>query len=259
MTVPSNPQFEVCRRGRFEAPPRRPTDARAWVVECLQRWTREFGETPRMIDWDPSRARRLGQTWRAERFEAGDWPTAKTVLVHFEGFNAAVAEAGLTPRPTPSRLRANLASPEAVLEAIREWKRRYGDLPVMADWDPSRARSLGQDWRIARYHVGDWPSIRTVVAHFGSLSRAIEAAGLIPRGRGSQHDDRTNDRRENRERLARFLVPDQPSDALRHALQAVSAARRAGDTVALHAALIDLSSAALGLAERMPALVDAHA
>jgi hypothetical protein len=59
------------------------------------------------------------------------------------------------------------------LAALVEWTRRYGDVPTLADWDPQRARTLGQEWRIARYHQGDWPSARTVANHFGSFSAAV--------------------------------------------------------------------------------------
>jgi hypothetical protein len=54
-------------------------------------------------------------------------------------------------------------------------------VPTQADWDPVRARTLNQGWRIARYHDGDWPSMRSATLHFGSFGAAIRAAGLIAR------------------------------------------------------------------------------
>src|SRR5206468_3426399 len=105
-----------------------------------------------------------------------------------------------------SRLRANLSDLSAILEAIVEWTRRYGDVPAMVDWDPARARRLEQDWRIARYRQGDWPSVRTVAHHFGSLLAAIEAAGLTPRARASQHADRRAERAANRHAVARLCA-----------------------------------------------------
>jgi len=66
------------------------------------------------------------------------------VRAQFESFNAALEAAGLTPRRAPTRVRANLSDPRAVLEAMVEWTRRYGDVPTMADWDPVRARRLNQ-------------------------------------------------------------------------------------------------------------------
>jgi|RhiMetStandDraft_4_1073278.scaffolds.fasta_scaffold2820906_1 hypothetical protein len=32
------------------------------------------GEPPSMRDWEPARARRDDQAWRAERFDSGHWP-----------------------------------------------------------------------------------------------------------------------------------------------------------------------------------------
>jgi hypothetical protein len=204
-----------------------------------------------MVDWDPARARRQGHGWRAARFEAGQWPTARVVCGTFGSFNAAVAEAGYVPRPAPNRVRPNLAGPEGILDAIREWVRRFGDVPSMADWDPARARRLEQDWRIARYHDGDWPSVRSVAHHFGSLSAAIEAAGLQPRAASSQRADRRGERAVNRRALALLGAGRrQPGlTDLTCALRGLASARRATDPVALHAALIDVASAALAWAD----------
>ena len=141
-----------------------------------------------MLDWDPSRARRLGHSWRAERFEGENWPTARMVRRQFASFNEAIEAAGLRPRPAPSRVRQNLSGPKAILDAMIEWTRRYGDIPTMADWDPSRAKRLGQTWRIARFYQGDWPSARSVACHFGSFANAAADAGLVARRPGAHHD-----------------------------------------------------------------------
>lgn len=191
MTTTESSEFAVRRRrhsGRKEttARRRRAVDSAADIVAAIHRWAATYGEPPTMLDWDPARARRLGHNWRAERFDAGAWPTARVVRGHFTSFNEAIERAGFRPRRAPTRLRANLAEPAAVLEAIIEWVRRYGDVPAMADWEPSRARRLRQDWPIARYNQGDWPSLRTVVHHFGSLGAAIAAAGLAARSPGPQ-------------------------------------------------------------------------
>src|SRR5436309_9547643 len=109
----------------------------------------------------------------------------------------------------------------------------------MADWDPARARRLEQDWRIARYRQGDWPSVRTVAHHFGSLSAAITAAGLTPRARASQHADRRAERAANRHAVARLrAVGRQPGMSdLAACLGGLADARKADDPVAVHAAL----------------------
>ena len=190
------------RPDRFAVPRRRPharvphakqqqrAFSREEIVAAIKRWRAMYGECPRMIDWEPGRARRLGQQWRADRFESGTWPTTRMVRCQFQTFNAAIEAAGLSPRPAPTRLRPNLSGPEAIVVAMIEWTRRYGDVPTMADWDPHRARRLGQDWRIARYNLGDWPSARSVALHFGSFANAATAAGLLARARSSSHAER---------------------------------------------------------------------
>src|SRR5439155_1635743 len=57
------------------------------VLAAIRRWADRYGEPPTMVDWEPARARRLGQHWRAERYEGGDWPTARMVS-KFASFNA---------------------------------------------------------------------------------------------------------------------------------------------------------------------------
>jgi hypothetical protein len=70
-----------------------------------------------------------------------------------------------------------------VLDAIRLWNERYGEPPTLADWEPSRARARGQEWRLERFEAGEWPSTRVVRYHFGTMSAAIAAAGLRGRRR----------------------------------------------------------------------------
>jgi hypothetical protein len=232
----------VTRRSRFTP------DA---IVDAIQRWADRYGEPPTSVDWDAARARRVGHVWRATRFEAGEWPSTRVTSGVFGSFNAAIEAAGYIPRPAPVRLKPNLAGPQSVLAAIREWTRRYGDVPAMADWDPARARRLKQDWRIARYYGGDWPSVRTVAHHFGSLSRAVAAAGLEPREPSSQWTDRSHQRAANLRTMAELgAARREPgiTDVL-DCLQRLSAARRSSDPVAARAALIDLASAALAWAE----------
>ena len=246
--------YTVARRalGRHRVPgPRRsPRYSREEILEAIRRWAGRYGEPPLMIDWDQSRARRMSQQWRADRFGEGDWPTVRMVRGRFETFNAAVREAGLTPREAPSRRAAGLAGSSAVLDAMVEWTRRYGDLPTMADWDPYRARRLGQDWRIARYHQGDWPSARSVSAHFGSFGAAAAAAGLVPRARSQRHLARCDQQADNRLAAAQVTARSRHPGItdLAASLRALAAARSSGDPVSTHAALIDVAGAALAWA-----------
>jgi len=128
----------------------------------------------------------------------------------------------------------------------------------MADWDPHRARQLGQEWRIGRYDAGDWPSIKSVRNHFGRLSDAIAAAGLVPRYQGQQraHIELALDE-DVRLHLAhmRVLRAGLPGrESLVAALQELAAARGSSEPGDLRAALVDLAAAALAWAEdeRLP-------
>jgi hypothetical protein len=220
------------------------------IVEAITRWVFLYQEAPRMIDWDPSRARRSGQAWRAERFESGRWPSARIVTRRFPSFNAALEAAGVKPRPAPSRNRPNLTGPQAILDAMIEWTARYGDIPTMADWDTARALRLGQEWRIGRYHQGDWPSARSVAAHFGSFANAATAAGLVARRRSGHHDRRADEQARNRRVAATRARGCPPGrDDLAAALRALASARSRQDPVALHKTLLDVAGAALAWAE----------
>jgi hypothetical protein len=246
--------FEVRRRPsvrRLTVRSEKPAFTAELILAAMKRWACEYGEPPTMVDWEPARARRLGQPWRAERFESGEWPSVRMVRRHFDTFNNAVHLAGLPVRSAPSRLRPNISDPDAVLEAMIEWTRRYGDVPTMADWDPVRARRLRQDWRIARYNLGDWPSARTVSNHFGSFAKAASAAGLVPRVRSSRRADRRGDRSINRERLAQRMTADRSPGIkdLASSLSSLAAARGAGDPVAMHVALLGVAASALAWAE----------
>ena len=125
------------------------TDRRRWaggrfseddILEKLEQWTSLYGAPPTTNDWEPSRARRAKQHWRADRFLEGDWPTAGMVRRRFGTFNDAVRRAGLNPRTAPSRGKARLQSPDEILMAMVEWHRRYGSPPTQTDWDVVRAR-----------------------------------------------------------------------------------------------------------------------
>jgi len=221
------------------------------IVRLIGQWAEQYGSPPTALDWDAARARRLGHGWRAQRFAAGGWPTARIVRGAFGTFNAAVEQAGFVPRPAPVRISANLAGPESIVEAIREWLRRYGDVPSLADWDPGRARRLKQDWRAARYYDGDWPNMRSVINHFGSLRAAVTASGLLPRAPSSQGQDRRDERTVNKQALVRHAASRRLPGLrdLSASLRRLAVARRAADPVATHAALLDLASAALAWAE----------
>jgi DNA-directed RNA polymerase specialized sigma24 family protein len=71
----------------------------------------------------------------------------------------------------------------SVIDALRDWQRRYGEVPQANDWDQTKAKRAGHTARMARLaaHPKPVPSVSTVRARFGSWNAAIEAAGLQPR------------------------------------------------------------------------------
>jgi hypothetical protein len=241
---------QQARRQRSRGRRRTGPYTREQITAAILSWSAQFGAPPTTTDWEPPRATRLGHEWRAERFYSGEWPTTNVVQARFGSLNAAVAAAGRTPRRAPVRVRANLSGPTAITDSFVAWTKRYGDLPTMANGDPARARRLGQDWRIARYLQGDWPSARSVAKHFGSFANAAAAAGLMPRAAGTQHDDRASERLHNRHAVAWISASgrDPGAEDLAQSLRTLAAARRASDPVAVHAALIGIAGSALSWA-----------
>lgn len=164
----------------------------------------------------------------------------------------ARASATATPPRRARRGHPRLTRAE-ILAAIRRWHERYGEAPTMADWDPYRARQLGQSWRITRYDEGDWPSIKSVRNHFGRLSDAVAAAGLVPRRQGQQRaqpelrlDDSVLVHLAHLRHVHAGLTPD---TALTAALRNMAAARASADPSDLRASLISLAAAALAWAQ----------
>jgi hypothetical protein len=258
-----NATFEVPRRPARRRPElvprtvgRRPTYTREQIIDALQRWTALYGAPPARADWEPARARRMGHEWRVARFRTGEWPSTRMVCRWFGTFNAAIEAAGFEPNRAPARIRTHLSGPEAVLVAIREWVRRYGDIPTLADWDPVRARRLGREWRIVRYRQGDWPSLRTVAHHFGSLSKAIRAAGLQPRTPNQCGMHILAAARANRAALAIADAAERPDgglEALGGAIRDLAKARKRGDPEETRIALLAVAASALAGPTHPPA------
>jgi hypothetical protein len=62
-----------------------------------------------------------------------------------------------------------------VLEAMLEWRARYGRLPTSYDWSRTHARGRGGE-ALERLAAGDWPSAGVVTAVYGSWKVARAAA-----------------------------------------------------------------------------------
>jgi hypothetical protein len=236
------------RRRRFEA---------ADVLRAIRRWVEQYGAPPTLADWEPSRARSAGHHWRVARFAAGDWPTVRVAKRHFGSLGNAIEAAGYQ-RPSPGPRRAEFALEADILEAIRRWTKRYGTPPSQADWDPGRARALGQDWRVVRYQTGAWPSAYSVRASYGSLGAGIRAAGLRAPPQRDGINAAVVRNYLNRRRLAILFareIGEPGPKVIAEQLRAVTAARTAQDDEALAGALTDLAGAALAWADELTGAV----
>ncbi|WP_320671980.1 hypothetical protein [Patulibacter defluvii] len=156
--------------------------------------------------------------------------------------------------PRVPRRRTRLTADE-ILDAIRRWHDQYGEPPGMADWDPYRARQIGQQWRIERYDAGDWPSAKSVRNHFGRLSNAVAAAGLVPRHQGQQRPqpelELSDEIKLHLSHLRAARAGATGFDDVAAAVRDVVAARHSSDADDLRAALVDLAATALGCADRL--------
>jgi hypothetical protein len=228
---------------------------RARLIAAVHRWVHEHGTTPRVVDWDPARARLCGRPELAERFErVGTWPRFARVREHFGGLGNLLRAAGYAPTPRRiGRYRVEWTSAE-ILDAIRRWTELYGEPPTLADWDPYRARRIGQAWRVGRYDAGDWPSAKSVRNHFARLSDAIASAGLVPRRQGQRRPQEAlvlDPKIELHVATIRGL-PDkrEPGQRLADAVKSVAAARARGDAADLRVALAEVAAAAMEWAAR---------
>jgi AraC-like DNA-binding protein len=64
---------------------------------------------------------------------------------------------------------------ERVVEAMVDWRRRYGRLPSSYDWSRTHARRRGRR-ALERLNEGDWPSASVVTGIFGTWAAALTAA-----------------------------------------------------------------------------------
>ena len=71
-------------------------------------------------------------------------------------------------------------TPERVLDAMVDWRRRYGRLPSSYDWSRTHARRRGRR-ALERLNDGDWPSASVVGGIFGTWAAALTAAAEEPR------------------------------------------------------------------------------
>jgi len=95
--------------------------SRAELLDAMRRWSRLYGCAPVRTDWDPVRARQRCDpdlvAVKVERYRSGQWPSADSVRNRFGSFGAAIAAAGLHPRPDGVDVRW---SDGAIVDALRD-------------------------------------------------------------------------------------------------------------------------------------------
>lgn len=96
----------------------------------------------------------------------------------FGSWPAALRAAGFdVPDPPPAR--PGGWDQAAVLDAVDEWTRRFGEPPTVMDWAPALARRHGRDevadlWERERPR---WPHASLAARRFGGWNRMLQAAG----------------------------------------------------------------------------------
>ena len=70
---------------------------------------------------------------------------------------------------------------ELLIEAMLEWRERYGRLPSSYDWSQTHARRRGAG-ALRRLAGGKWPSASVVTAVFGDWATAREAVAAMSAG-----------------------------------------------------------------------------
>ncbi len=109
------------------------------ILAALRSYAEQFGKPPakQELEWPPT-----------------GYPSSRTVRRHFGSFTAGLRAAGLESRE-------KLWSAEAIVDAMREFRRETDRWP----------RST--DWAVASEH---WPSTGTVYNRFGGWRKALEVA-----------------------------------------------------------------------------------
>lgn len=146
-------------------------------------------------------------------------------------------------------------SDEDILDAIRQWVRRYGEPPGVIDWNPSLARHRGTPQRAAAFLSGDYPHSVTVVQRFDGWVAALRAAGCEPRKPGPRTDvksraDRLSRRNLQRLRSAKPSVARVGATDFAASVRAVAEAERSGEPELLQDALLTCAAVAVAWADR---------
>lgn len=140
--------------------------------EAGQRWHEIYGAPPKVDDWNPGAAARLGRPEQAQRYYEGHWPHYNLVRYHFGGWTEFMVACGFEPRQGPER-RNTIGSgdidrlpPWNGWEFLSNFRRRKG----LRQSDVSRLSgvSLGYVGEIEKGQMTN-PTVRVILA----LSRAL--------------------------------------------------------------------------------------
>jgi hypothetical protein len=137
----------------FSLPPPAGQWSRAKIVAAIKRDARERGTPPRAVHWqrpDPD----------------GRRPSTEVVRRHFRSWDAALKAAGFAGSERWDR--------ERIIAALRTFAERNGRAPMQADLRPKRPGLPGYDM---------------VAYRFGTLTRALEQAGIEPASASREWDE----------------------------------------------------------------------
>lgn len=131
---------------------------------------------------------------------------------------------------------------EEIIQKIKDWQAKYGEIPAATDWNPSDCRrsarisaARSQVWleRSERFSQGVYPWPGTVQKVFGSWNNAIRAAGFQPR----------------KEAISELPDAIKPSDALRSIDAYLRQAQKSDDPVERRKILSQIAQKALAALE----------
>ena len=110
------------------------------ILAALRAYALEFGRPPARVDLEPPPV---------------GYPEVGTIERRFGSFSAGMRAAGMEPR------RKHRWSQEAIIEAMREFKRKNNHWPKSTDW------MVGGEY---------WPSTRTLYYYFDTWQAALDRA-----------------------------------------------------------------------------------
>jgi hypothetical protein len=128
---------------------------------------------------------------RIRQIVADNYPEVPKEMAHYREeqsrWKRVCPECGGPKAPASKQCKQCLISqttkwtPDAIVEAMQEYQRRYGKTPSCTEWNPSLARWRNLPATADRFYAdGCWPHVQTVLQRFGSWRAAVDAAGLAP-------------------------------------------------------------------------------